>query len=95
MDGEAGLAAAAANRPDLILMDIQLPGIDGYEATRRLKANTLLHAIPIIAVTSYALDGEAETARPQAAMPTFPSLTARVSSWRRSASTCPRPTSTR
>jgi two-component system cell cycle response regulator DivK len=63
MDGEAGLAAAAANRPDLILMDIQLPGIDGYEATRRLKANTLLHAIPIIAVTSYALDGEAETAR--------------------------------
>jgi two-component system, cell cycle response regulator DivK len=63
VDGEAGLAAAAANRPDLILMDIQLPGIDGYEATRRLKANTLLHAIPIIAVTSYALDGEAETAR--------------------------------
>src|SRR6266536_6167448 len=63
MDGEAGLAAAAANRPDLILMDIQLPGIDGYEATRRLKANTLLHAIPIIAVTSYALTGEAETAR--------------------------------
>jgi two-component system, cell cycle response regulator DivK len=63
VDGEAGLAAAAANRPDLILMDIQLPGIDGYEAARRLKANTLLHAIPIIAVTSYALDGEAETAR--------------------------------
>jgi two-component system, cell cycle response regulator DivK len=63
VDGEAGLAAAAVNRPDLILMDIQLPGIDGYEATRRLKANRLLHAIPIIAVTSYALDGEAETAR--------------------------------
>jgi two-component system cell cycle response regulator DivK len=62
-DGEAGLAAAAAHRPDLILMDIQLPGIDGYEATRRLKADTLLHAIPIIAVTSYALAGEADTAR--------------------------------
>jgi two-component system cell cycle response regulator DivK len=62
-DGEAGLAAAAAYKPDLILMDIQLPGIDGYEVTRRLKADTLLHAIPIIAVTSYALAGEAETAR--------------------------------
>jgi two-component system cell cycle response regulator DivK len=62
-DGEAGLAAAAAYQPDLILMDIQLPGIDGYEVTRRLKANTLLHAIPVIAVTSYALAGEAETAR--------------------------------
>jgi two-component system, cell cycle response regulator DivK len=58
-DGEAGLAAAAAHRPDLILMDIQLPGIDGYEATRRLKADTLLQAIPIIAVMSYALTGEA------------------------------------
>jgi two-component system cell cycle response regulator DivK len=63
VDGEAGLAAAAAHRPDLILMDIQLPGIDGYEVTRRLKADTLLHAIPIIAVTSYALAGEADTAR--------------------------------
>jgi DNA-binding NarL/FixJ family response regulator len=42
---------------------IQLPGIDGYETTRRLKADTLLRAIPIIAVTSYALTGEAETAR--------------------------------
>ena len=61
--GEAGLTAAAAHRPDLILMDIQLLGIDGYEATRRLKADTLLRAIPIIAVTSYALAGEADTAR--------------------------------
>jgi two-component system, cell cycle response regulator DivK len=63
VDGEAGLAAAAAHRPDLILMDIQLPGIDGYEVTRRLKADTLLHAIPIIAVTSYALAGEVDKAR--------------------------------
>ena len=62
-DGEAGLAAAAAHRPDLILMDIQLPGIDGYEATRRLKADTLLHAIPIIAVTSRALAGDADKVR--------------------------------
>ena len=63
VDGEAGLAAAAAHRPDLVLMDIQLPGIDGYEVTRRLKADTLLQAIPVIAVTSYALAGEADTAR--------------------------------
>jgi len=52
-DGEAGLAAAVAHRPDLILMDIQLPIVDGYEATRRLKADSALCAIPVIAVTSY------------------------------------------
>ena len=63
VDGEAGLAAAAAHRPDLVLMDIQVPGIDGYEVTRRLKADTILQAIPVIAVTSYALAGEADTAR--------------------------------
>jgi two-component system cell cycle response regulator DivK len=63
VDGEAGLAAAAAHRPDLILMDIQLPGLDGYEATRRLKADGLLRAIPVIAVTSYALSGEADKSR--------------------------------
>jgi len=62
-DGEAGLAAAAAHRPDLILMDIQLPTIDGYEATRRLKADAVLHAIPVIVVTSYALAGDDDKAR--------------------------------
>ena len=62
-DGETGLAAAAAQRPDLILIDIQLPGIDGYEATRRLKADAALHAIPIIIVTSYALAGDDDKAR--------------------------------
>jgi len=51
-DGEAGVAVAAAHRPDLILMDIQLPGLDGYEATRRLKADEALHAIPVIAITA-------------------------------------------
>jgi two-component system cell cycle response regulator DivK len=56
--GETGVALAAALRPDLILMDIQLPGIDGYEATRRIKAMTGLREIPIIAVTSYALSGD-------------------------------------
>ena len=49
-------------RPDLILMDIQLPIMDGYEATRRLKADPGLSAIPIIAVTSYALSGDEEKA---------------------------------
>src|SRR6266536_413816 len=63
VDGEAGLAAAAANRPDLILMDIQLPVMDGYEATRRLKADAVLHAIPVIAVTSYGLAGDDDKAR--------------------------------
>ncbi len=63
VDGETGLAAAAVHRPDLILMDIQLPGLDGYEATRRLKADAVLHTIPIIVVTSYALDGDPDKAR--------------------------------
>jgi len=62
-DGETGLTAAAAHRPDLILMDIQLPGIDGYEATRRLKADATLNAIPIIAVTAHALNGAEDKAR--------------------------------
>jgi len=61
-DGEAALTTLASQRPDLILMDIQLPGIDGYEVTRRIKADPGLRAIPIIAVTSYALSGDAEKA---------------------------------
>jgi two-component system, cell cycle response regulator DivK len=62
-DGEAGLAPAAAHRPDLILMDIQLPGLDGYEATRRLKADATLHAIPVIAITAYELNEAEDKAR--------------------------------
>jgi two-component system cell cycle response regulator DivK len=57
-DGEEGLALARSQIPDLILMDIQLPIIDGYEATRKLKADPALRSIPVIAVTSYALDGD-------------------------------------
>jgi two-component system cell cycle response regulator DivK len=56
--GEAGVTAAESHVPDLILMDIQLPGLDGYDATRRIKANPALQHIPIIAVTSYALSGD-------------------------------------
>ncbi len=56
--GEEGVAAAETHGPDLILMDIQLPGLDGYEATRQIKANPDLRHIPIIAVTSYALSGD-------------------------------------
>ena len=56
--GEDGVAAAKARTPDLILMDIQLPGIDGYEATRRIKADGTLRPIPLIVVTSYALSGD-------------------------------------
>ena len=57
-NGEDGVAAARARTPDLILMDIQLPGIDGYEATRRIKADEALRRIPLIVVTSYALSGD-------------------------------------
>jgi len=61
--GEEGVTLAEAQRPDLILMDIQLPGLDGYEATRQIKANPALRQIPIIAVTSYALSGDEAKAR--------------------------------
>ena len=60
--GEEGLALAEREKPDLILMDIQLPGMDGYEVTRRIKVNTTLSHIPIIAVTSYALSGDDQKA---------------------------------
>jgi two-component system cell cycle response regulator DivK len=58
VSGEEALVALAARRPDLILMDIQLPVIDGYETTRRIRSNPELKSIPIIAVTSYALAGD-------------------------------------
>ena len=58
VDGIEGVATAEREQPDLILMDIQLPGIDGYEATRRIRAVPTLTKVPIIAVTSYALSGD-------------------------------------
>jgi two-component system cell cycle response regulator DivK len=62
-DGEAGVSVAVSERPDLNLMDIQLPLLDGYEATRRIKAHPALSATPIIVITSYALSGDEAKAR--------------------------------
>ena len=61
-DGEEALAAAERERPDLILMDIQLPRISGFEVSRRIKARAELRHIPIIAVTSFALSGDDQKA---------------------------------
>ena len=57
-DGATGVAMALDHRPDLILMDIQIPVLDGYEAARRIKAAPSTRHIPIVAVTSYALVGD-------------------------------------
>ena len=61
-DGLLGIAMAAAERPDLILLDIQLPGMDGYTVARSLRSNSELAATPIVAVTSYAMAGDREKA---------------------------------
>lgn len=63
MTGLEGVEMAKKFFPDLILMDIQLPGLDGYEATRRIKKIPELQGVPIIAVTSYALSGDEIKAR--------------------------------
>ena len=62
-DGQAGVAKAKAERPDLILMDIQLPVLNGYEATSQIRTDPKLKATPIIAVSSYAMKGDEEKAR--------------------------------
>jgi len=63
VNGEEALLKVTEQRPDLILMDIQLPVMDGYEATRRIKSNPEFSSIPIIVVTSYALSGDEGKAR--------------------------------
>jgi len=61
-DGEQGVAMAETEAPDLILMDLRLPGIDGWEATRRIKAAPATRAIPIIALSAHAMAGDREKA---------------------------------
>ena len=63
VDGGEGVAKARSDRPDLILMDIQMPVLDGYQATRAVKAEPPLAATPIIAVSSFAMKGDEEKAR--------------------------------
>jgi two-component system, cell cycle response regulator DivK len=61
-DGLAGVEAAVSNKPDLVLMDMSLPIIDGWEATRRIKGNPVTAAIPVIALTAHAMAGDREKA---------------------------------
>jgi CheY-like chemotaxis protein len=63
VDGSEGVALAQSGQPDLILMDMSLPIIDGWEATRRIKAEPDLRAIPIIALTAHAMSGDEQKAR--------------------------------
>ena len=63
VDGEQGVAMASSVAPDLILMDMSLPVIDGWEATRRIKANPATQAIPVIALTAHAMAGDQEQAQ--------------------------------
>ena len=62
VDGQAGVNMAASEAPDLILMDLSLPVIDGWEATRQIKANAATQSIPVIALTAHAMAGDEEKA---------------------------------
>jgi two-component system, cell cycle response regulator DivK len=61
-DAESGLPLVESEKPDLILMDVGLPGMDGWNATRALKQNPITHPIPVIALTAHAMQGDREKA---------------------------------
>jgi two-component system cell cycle response regulator DivK len=63
VNGVEGVAKSEAERPDLVLMDIQMPQLDGYEATRRIKALPWMQRTPVVAVSSFAMKGDEEKAR--------------------------------
>ena len=77
-DGKAGIAAAECERPDLILMDLSLPGIDGWEAARRLKSSPDTQAIPIIALSAHAMTGDRERALDYASVGSVSKLASRL-----------------
>ena len=62
-DGESGIAAIKAERPDLVLMDVQMPGIDGFEATRRIKADPDIRHIPVIALSAHEREEKGQAIR--------------------------------
>ena len=63
VDGQAGIDMASSSSPDIILMDLSLPIIDGWEATRQIKANPATQQIPVIAITAHAMSGDEQNAR--------------------------------
>ena len=62
VDGQAGVSMASSSSPDIILMDLSLPVIDGWEATRKIKADPATHSIPVIALTAHAMAGDEQKA---------------------------------